>query len=447
MLHAPPDPSTRKARKKSRANAVPGSRAGPARRPVTRTSSLELLAEAAKDLNSSLNLQEVFQKVAERIKPLIDYHLFCVMLWNEHTRLLEHSYSLRFGEHLEQKGGFPLGFGISGSAGSLRQALRIPDVRADLRYVRYRHPEVEIRSELAVPLLVKDRLIGVLDLESTRYDYFTREHEQLLTALGSHIASALDNARLYEEMLFKERRLEEDLITAREIQKGLLPGAAPRVDGLDIGVAYLPAAELGGDFYDFLACEDGRLAVAVGDVAGKATAAALYGSLAVGILRGHVIEHSCSPARMLAHMNEQLFQTRIHNRYVAMAYGLYDRRDRTMTLSNAGFPRPRLVRSGRCEKVPVEGVPLGLLPGMKYAERTLSIEAGDLIAFVSDGLEECSEESRSIFGGGRLGDQLCDRAAQSATEIARGLLRGATRHLAPGVTCPDDCTAVVVKFV
>ncbi len=143
------------------------------------TSLLHFLMDAAAELNSTLELEKVFHKIATGLRPLIDYHLFCVQLWNEKTQLLEHSFSMKYGKAIPQKGGFPLGYGIGGSCAVTRRPIRVPNVLEDSRYVRYRHPEVEIHSELAVPLVFKDRLIGVLDLESTEYDYFTKEHEQM----------------------------------------------------------------------------------------------------------------------------------------------------------------------------------------------------------------------------------------------------------------------------
>lgn len=211
---------------------------------------LEFLADSAADLSSSLRLDDVFQKIAQRISHVLDAHLFCIMLWNETNGLLEHSYSLKFGQHVPQEGGFPLGYGLSGSAGKILAPIRVANVEDDPRYVRFRHAEVDIRSELAVPLIAAGRLVGVLDLESTEYEAFTHDHEQVVAALASHIASALENARLYEAVRTNERRLGSDLERARQIQKALLPGELPRTTGLEIGAAHAAALELSGDFYD-----------------------------------------------------------------------------------------------------------------------------------------------------------------------------------------------------
>jgi len=227
---------------------------------------LRFLIDSAAELGSSLELDKVFHKIATEIRPFIDYHLFCIQLWNEDEQLLENSFSMKYGKAIPQKGGFPLGYGLCGNAATTRRAIRVGDVLNDPRYVRVRHPEVKICSELAVPLVFKDRLIGVLDLESTEFDYFTEWHERLVSALAVCMATALANARLYEKVLEDELRMERDLATARKIQRGLLPESTPVFRHLEIGSASTPARELGGDFYDFLTLSNGCLAFAVGDV-------------------------------------------------------------------------------------------------------------------------------------------------------------------------------------
>jgi sigma-B regulation protein RsbU (phosphoserine phosphatase) len=408
---------------------------------------LAFLSEAATELSSTLELEAVFEKIADRIRPILDYQLFCVMMWNEDTELLEHSFSLRFGEHMEQKGGFPLGHGISGTVAAERRPIRVADVQGDPRYVRSRHPEVEVRSELAVPLLYKGRLVGVLDLESTELDYFTQEHEHLVTTLASYMANALENARLYNRVRAEEHRLEEDLATAREIQKGLLPAGAPRMPGIDIGVVYEPARELAGDFYDFLPCGDGRLALVVGDVAGKATPAALYGSLAIGLLRGHVLKRaSGTPSDILRHVNDQLRLPRIRNRFLALILAVYDHQDRSLPLANAGVPWPYLIRGGDARKIEVQGLPLGLLADVQYEESRVILRPGDIVVLCSDGLHDAENEHQEQFGDALMSERLIALSGEPAQVIAQELVRSGQRHAGMNSShASDDCTVVVLK--
>ncbi|MGH9778168.1 MAG: GAF domain-containing protein, partial [Candidatus Acidiferrales bacterium] len=254
------------------ANAIENARLYENLREQTRT--LGLLYEVSHELASILEREELLRRIAQAVKRLVNYQGFHVMLWNEEKQLLENVFSLRYDQRISNKGGMPLGTGLCGTAAALRLPIRAPNVHLDPRYISC-GDSVEVKSELVVPLVVKDRLVGVLDLESTEYNAFSEQQEQMLAALASYITVALENARLYEKVRKDELRLERDLETAREIQKGLLPVAPPRLPGLDIGYAYAPARQLGGDIYDFLSYPDSRLAIAVGDVSGKATAAAL----------------------------------------------------------------------------------------------------------------------------------------------------------------------------
>jgi sigma-B regulation protein RsbU (phosphoserine phosphatase) len=408
---------------------------------------LGFLAEAAADLNSSLDLERVFQKIARRVSELVDSHLFCVMLWNERKQVLEHSYSLKFGHHVVQEGAFALGEGLTGTAARERRPVRVDDVTNDPRYVRFRHAGVDVRSELAIPLLLRGKLIGVLDLESLETGAYTAEHERLLTALASHVATALENARLYGRMVDLETRRSRELAIARQIQHGLLPDQTPDVPGLEVAAAFAPARELAGDFYDFLQYANGCSAFAVGDVAGKATGAALYAAMSVGLLRGHAMEHPYTPAEMLGHLNEHLSLARVENRFLALALAVYDPWSRDLIYGGAAFPWPRLVRRGRLHTIEEGGLPLGLFDDAEYTEVRLTLEPGDVVVIGSDGLEDCLIEQ-----GDGLDDTDLDRwvsrlAGRSAQEIADELIR-VTDPLAASHERPaDDRTVLVLKAV
>jgi sigma-B regulation protein RsbU (phosphoserine phosphatase) len=435
-MENPPRVSKRSARR-SRKTTVP----------TDEQSLLRFLVRSAEDLNSSLDLEEVLDKVAERIGKLLDYQLFCVMLWNEQTQLLEHTFSLCDGERVEIAGGFPLGKGISGTCGLWRAPYRVPDVTRNEHYVRHRHPDVEIRSELAVPLLFKDRLVGVIDIESAEPDAFSDEHEATLAALASHVAIAIENARLFDRLEQRERRLERELAAGREIQESLLSasGPGPRMNGIDLGTAYQPVTALGGDFYDFLPLGSDRLALAIGDVAGKGTAAALYGSLAVGMMRGHIVRNPCTPAEMLLHLNRELQHRTLDNRFVAMAFGVFDGQSRTLSLANGGFTKPILMRDGKLERLPVRGLPIGLFPEASYEEQSFGLEPADIVAFVSDGLQEAIDGQEKDFGDGFLEDVLRALQSVSATQIAKGLLRASTAYAGVNERSPDDRSVLILK--
>src|SRR5579871_3297493 len=222
---------------------------------------LSLLYDMSHELTSILDREELLSRIAQRVKKLVNYHAFTVMLWDESAQELESVFSQRYGDNIPSRFRMSLNQGITGAAAAERRIIRVDDVNLDSRYLSC-DDGLSIRSELVVPLMRQERLIGVLDLESTEPSAFTLEHERLLTLLGSYIAVALENSRLFEEARENQSRLQNDLETAREIQRQLLPTGAREVPGLDLATAYIPARELGGDFYDLLPYGVGRLAIA-----------------------------------------------------------------------------------------------------------------------------------------------------------------------------------------
>jgi len=412
---------------------------------VPPASSLQLLQEVSRELTSILDRDALLRRIAERVKALADYQLFALMLWNERTERLEHAFSLRFGEEVQIRQTLKLSEGLCGAAARQRQPVRVANVHTDARYVECQIGP-GVRSELAVPLVVNDRLVGVLDLESTSYNAFTEEHEQMLSTLASYIAIALENARLYQELRDRQQRFERELDTARQAQVQILPPRVPCAAGVQLAVRYAPARELGGDFYDFPPYADGKIAFVAGDVSGKGTAAALHGMLAVGILREHVAEHPCPPEEMLELMNRRLHQPHIDDRFIAMLFGIYSPNSRALRMANGGFPRPLLVRNRRVENVDVSGLPLGILPETRYQPFEMRLEPGDVLAFCSDGIHETLNKREEEFGLPRLRGLLLELShTGTAEQIADGLLEATARYSAGLGQAFDDRTVLILK--
>ncbi|HUC53957.1 MAG TPA: GAF domain-containing SpoIIE family protein phosphatase [Candidatus Cybelea sp.] len=408
---------------------------------------LALLYEVSREVTSILDREELLSRVAERIKKIVDYDVLSVMLWNEQTQHLETIFARRCGDSIPARMSVPLHKGLTGTAAGERRVLRVNDVSDDPRYILC-ETGVTVRSELVVPLMLRDRLVGVLDLESSKPHAFTLEHERMLSTLGSYVAVALENARLYQEARESERRLRSELDTAREIQRQLLPTGAREVPGLDLAAAYVPARELGGDFYDFLPYGQGRLGFTLGDVSGKGTAAALYGSLAIGTVREIVVDHACGPACMLALLNQRLLGARLDSRFIAMLFAVYDASTRKLTLANAGGPYPLLVRDGEVQAVRLEGVPLGLIPDTEYDETTIDVVPGDVILFASDGILESANADHEEFGPERLTTLLSTISPRdSAREIADRILAATDGHSGSGIAPHDDRTLVVLRVI
>jgi len=252
--------------------------------------------------------------------------------------------------------------------------------------------------------------------------------------------------RLYHQARENGARLVDDLNTAREVPLQLLPRGTPRFPGLDLAAACVPARELGGDFYDFLPYGSGRLALALGDVSGKGTAAALLGALTIGILRAHTVDHAYAPAEVLAALNERINAERLNARFVAMQFAVFDSKTRQLTIANAGNPYPLHIHQGRIEEIPLSGIPLGLMAGTRYEPVSLDVQLGDTVVFVSDGILECQSSKGLAFGTERLAAVLNSLPSNaSAEEISSAILTVTDVFGAQASALHDDRSLIVLR--
>src|SRR5271168_3397750 len=401
---------------------------------------LLLLNEIARELTSILNLDELLNRVAELLRRLIDYQMFSILLLDSTGEKLQHRFSLRFNENVHVKQEIPLGRGLVGLAAETKQAILVPDVSKDPRYIE---SNPETRSELVVPLVYKDKVIGVLDLEHTRRGFFTDDHRRTVTTLAAQVAIAIENARLYEEIARQERRLERDLALARQLQFRLLPPTLPKLAHLDIAAKFVPARAIGGDLYDFVNYSMSRTAIVIGDVSGKGAPAAIYAALVSGILRSHApIEPG--PAEMLSAVNFSLGERRIDGQFVSLIYAVWDDRNRTLQVANSGLPRPIYCHDGKIEIIEATGLPLGLFDDADYDEFSFRAKPGDMFVFFSDGILDASNKAEELFGRERVGEIVAANPQASANEIVKLIFQAVAEH-ASGEEAFDDQTVVAIR--
>jgi len=401
---------------------------------------LLLLNEIARELTSILNLDQLLKRIAELLSRLIDYQMFSILLLDASGEKLQHRFSLRFQENIQLKHDVPLGKGIVGHAAQHKHAVLVPDVSKDPRYV-LANPET--RSELAVPLIYKDKVIGVLDLEHTRRGFFTDDHKRTVTTLAAQVAIALENARLYEEIARQEKRLERDLELARELQFRLLPQSLPKLPHLELAAKFAPARAIGGDLYDFVSYSLSRTALVIGDVSGKGAPAAIYAALVSGILRSHApIEPG--PAEMLRAVNFSLGERRIDGQFVSLIYAVWDDERQTLQVANSGLPRPLYWHDDKIEIIEATGLPLGLFDDADYDEFTFNAKPGDKFVFFSDGILDARNEAGDLFGRSRVEQIVANSDGISAEGLVNSLFDAVAEH-ASGVETFDDQTVVVIK--
>jgi sigma-B regulation protein RsbU (phosphoserine phosphatase) len=398
---------------------------------------LKTLANISREFSSILDLNALLPKIINTMRELINYDAFSILLVDADAKALRHLFSIRYDQRVNIDN-IPLGKGITGAAAESGEVVRVHDTTADPRYIAS-HPD--IRSEVAVPLIVQDRVVGVMDLESDRVGYFTDDHIRTLTLLAPQVASSVENARLYKQLADRQRVMDEDLRAARELQRVLLPDAEPEIEGLECAVRLRPARGISGDIYEILDQPGGKSIIAFGDVSGKGAAAALYGGLISGLLR-ILGRRQRNPAGLMIALNEALAERKVEARYVSLLVLSWDPATRRFVMANAGALPPMICRAGEILKVRVEGVPLGLLESRQYEEVVFEAQPDDTLLLYSDGVTDHLNASGQEYGRGRLAQALRSHGGKSAADMIGAVFQDLDKF---NTTAFDDQTLLAIQ--
>ena len=301
-----------------------------------------------------------------------------------------------------------------------------------------------IRSVLAVPLGVADKVFGIIYADSPIAEgRFTEDHLKLLTTLASVAAIRVENARLLEAQLQQER-LERELQLAMEIQQRFQPTAPPIVPGYELQGISFPCYEIGGDYYDFIKRDDGRLVIALGDVSGKGTAAALLMSSLHAAVHAQAGSHDTLVATISA-VNRYLADNIPPNRFVTLFYAELDPASGSLSFLNAGHNPPLIVHAaGTVEQLASGGLPLGIKRDAEYREGRTQLQLGDVLVIYSDGVTEAASPSGEEFGPTRLYEVVSRNIDASAAGV-RDRIESALTKFSQGTQAADDITLVIVK--
>lgn len=404
-------------------------------------------------LDAQVEGLQKLQKAAQKISSILDLDQLIDNIVNEVAHsfgLLETSIYL----HDEARGemvmggvhgctfhskGFRLKIGKEGMVGyvaSTGQMRYAPDVRKDEYYIAC---EASTHSEVAIPLRVGERLVGVFTASHPDLDAFPRQQLRILQALCDHMAVAIYNARRFQLERDQREAMSREAEEARAIQQALLPKASPYVPGFAISGLSIPARSVGGDWYDFIPFPDGRWGIVLADVSGKGTAAALLMSATRGMLRS-LAESNCTPSEVLTKLNRLLVEDFPAGKFVTLVYAVLDPTSHSITFANGGHLPPLVVSD---DQVPhfldtERGLPLGLSCG-DYSESTVVLSPGSKLVFYSDGITEAVNANGEEYGVERLASDLsCPRAsAISVLEDVRSFANGDLLH--------DDATLVFIK--
>lgn len=402
----------------------------------------DVLLEISKALAAPFDLDDVIEAILKALRHVVHYDAASIYLVDPRTQRIGLVSEVGHPDVAEDALRLQIGQGIVGWVAKTGEALIVPDVRADDRYVVARP---STRSELAAPLTLENRTIGVFNIESDYEDSYHEGHLAMVSGFAAQAAVAIQRAQLARERL-ERRRLEKELAIAREIQLSFLPKKAPEIPGFELAGTALPHAEVGGDYYDFIHVSQNRVGLAIADVSGKGIPAALImAGFRMSLLAE--IRNEFAIRAVMRKVNSLLNESTERHKFVTAFYGVLDYRNRVLIFSNAGHNPPILMRAdGTVEYLMEGGVALGVLPDAFYDERPIAIRTGDVLLLYTDGVSEAESEADASeqFGRERIEASIRRRCHRSAQDIVDGVVED-VREFAGERGQTDDLTLMVVK--
>ena len=367
---------------------------------------LSTLIEVNALISSSLDLDTILENVMAISKKVMNADASSLMRVDEKTNELVYQVAQgTVGEKLKQEFRLKMGQGIAGTVAEEGKPLLLEDAYSHPKFHRAHDDATgyRTRSMITVPLKVGDRVTGVAQVIN-RLDGkpFDRDDLDLFMALSSLAAIALENARMHQTLLEKQR-LVKDMEFAPTVQESFLPQTLPELPGYLFSAHYTPALEVGGDFYDFIPLDERRMGIVIGDVSGKGVPAALSMAKLGSDMRTLAFTEP-SPADALAKLNDLLAGRSRRGMFATLLYIELDASAGTMVLSNAGHLPPIIRKAdGRLEKVAkAGGAPLGMLPGMRFGQETVELEAGSTVVLYTDGIVEAMNGKEELYGYDRF---------------------------------------------
>jgi serine phosphatase RsbU (regulator of sigma subunit) len=327
-----------------------------------------------------------------------------------------------------------------------QKPLLINDLSSDSRFSAKDQGACPIRSLLSVPLLIKGRMIGLLNVFNKRTEKgFTDADARLLGIIATQSAQVIEHARLFvEEQTLK--LIQEEMKLAYKIQMDLLPKEPPRLAGYDIAGISIPAKAVGGDYFDFIALDDHTLAFCLGDVSGKGMPAALLMANLQATLRGQIMIDP-SPKSCLSRSNALIFRSTDEEKFATLFYGIIDCGTHRISYSNAGHNYPLLLKAGgQPSRLELGGLILGCFEDCTYSEDTIVLDPGDVLLIYSDGITESINADEDEFGEGKLIDILWKNSSGAAAQIIDQIVRAVRAHAGES-SQRDDMTLLVVKRI
>ncbi|HEY0003224.1 MAG TPA: SpoIIE family protein phosphatase [Pyrinomonadaceae bacterium] len=426
--------------------AIEGARTQPEVESPKRARQSDLLALISKvgvTLLASATLNETLEQIVSLVFEAVPADRCLIMMRDHESEELKVRVA-RLRDREGEIGEIPVSRTIMDEVVGQGKSVLTADAQHDPRLMSNTMTLQGIRSVLAVPLSVGEKVFGIIYADSPMGEgRFTREHLEVLTMLASVAAIRVENARLAEQQI-ERQRLEQELHLASEIQQRFQPTSPPQIAGFEFQGISFPCYEIGGDYYDFIERPDGRLIIALGDVSGKGTAAALLMSSLHAAVHAQAAAHR-SPIETIKAINQYLAENTPPNRFITLFYAELEPQEGALTFINAGHNPPLIVHEGgTVEQLGSGGLPLGINPFADYREGRAQLQPGDVLVIYSDGVSEAQDPAGEEFGTTRLWEVVSRNIEASAAGI-RDRIESALTKFARGTRAVDDITLVIVK--
>jgi serine phosphatase RsbU (regulator of sigma subunit) len=408
-----------------------------------------VLLEISQKISRTLNLQDVLNHLLDSARSVVAYDAAGIFVLSRSAPSAQSTGPFVIAGMA--KVGFPekpdehdpmyrYGKGIIGHVIRSGQTVIVPDVRLDELYEAGRKSTL---SEITVPIVSNEQVIGALDLESDRVGAFTEADAELLNFFASAAAMSIEKARLHQEVLEKQR-IEQQLVTARDVQAGLLPAIPPEVPGYDVAAIHEPTWAIGGDYYDYISLGDGRLGLVIADVSGKGVPAALIMATFRAVLRTELRKRT-EIRDLIENVNRDLLESSDDAQYVTAVYGILEPANGRFTYVNCGHNPPIMILpDGETQVLDHGGPALGLFDGRRFESAAVTLSPGGTMALYTDGVVEPAQPDGAEFGRANLERVLRDCDEASAGETVRSVVE-ATRDHSGRDSYDDDFTLVIVK--
>jgi len=398
----------------------------------------DLYYSVGSKLNSTFDQDELLKIILDSLKKLIGFDAAGIFLVDLASGSIEAEVIVGYQETKLNRVRQKVGEGILGLVIANAQPMNIEDVRREPRYIDAR---TRTRSELAVPMISRNKVIGCINLESNRTAAFSHEDANLLETYATQATLAVERARL-QRQLWEKKRLEKEIELARNIHSALLPQEAPIIPGFDLAGMNISSFDVGGDYYDFIHLPAGGWGLAIADVAGKGLGASLIMSGFRAALRAEV-RHNLQPHQLMHKVNHFVMESTAEGSFVTAFYATLI--GNQFSYINAGHNPPILLhQDGSVIFLENGGIVLGIETEQYYQQQLIELRPGDDILFYTDGLTEAMNPQQEEYGLKRAVKALKKTAGLNAADRLNSILQKVTRFT-KGAGLLDDLTLMILS--